>query len=117
MPNHGTATNTTIASAVVVDSDPVGVSKPGTIVARLAVAMKRNSVPMKPMYKRGRCRPISSIWPAIVVTTISSRFCQRDRVCSCESLRVTSQAPTVSTAITTHVKTRVALMTKGPLAQ
>jgi hypothetical protein len=31
----------------VVESEPVGGWKPGTTVSRLAVAMNRNSVPMK----------------------------------------------------------------------
>ena len=38
---------TQIASAAVVDKEPVGGWKPGTMARILAVAMKRKSVPIK----------------------------------------------------------------------
>jgi hypothetical protein len=47
--------------------------------ARLAAATNRNSVPRKPRYFRGWRRPTSSICFSMPVTTISSRFCQRER--------------------------------------
>ena len=48
MPKNGTATNTEIASADVVESEPVGASYPGMIAQRLDTAMNRNKVPDKP---------------------------------------------------------------------
>ncbi len=53
MPKIGTAINTEIASAEVVESEPVGASYPGTIAHRLDTAMKRNKVPRKPRYLAG----------------------------------------------------------------
>ena len=48
-------------------------------VNRLAVARNRRSVPRKPRYFSGWGRPTSSICVSMLVTIISSRFCQRDR--------------------------------------
>jgi hypothetical protein len=47
MPKAGTDTNTQSASALVVESEPVGGWKPGTIDSTLEVATNRKSVPMK----------------------------------------------------------------------
>ena len=55
MPKSGTATNTEIASADVVESEPVGASYPGMIAQRLDTAMNRNKVPRKPRYFSGWC--------------------------------------------------------------
>src|SRR5665647_3314919 len=117
MPNSGTATITHSASAAVVESEPVGGSKPGMMVPRLALATNRKSVPKKPMYLRGWLRPTSSICCSIPVTTISSRFCQRERVRSVESLRVMSLEPTARNSIKPHVKTMVPLSFKNPCCQ
>src|ERR1035437_690228 len=117
MPNSGTATITHSASAAVVESEPVGGSKPGITVPRLAVATNRKSVPKKPMYLRGWLRPTSSICCSMPVTTISSRFCQRERVRSVESLRVMSLAPKANTSIRPQVNTMVALSLKNPCCQ
>src|SRR5664279_4601607 len=51
------------------------------------------------------------------VTTISSRFCQRVRCISRESLRVTSIDPTTSTHIKPHVYRIVALSLNKPYCQ
>ena len=51
------------------------------------------------------------------VTTISSRFCQRERFRSVESLRVMSFEPTASTSISPQVNTIVALSLKNPCCQ
>ena len=61
MPKIGTATNTEIASADVVESEPVGASYPGMIAQRLDTAMNRNKVPRKPRYFAGWSRPTSLI--------------------------------------------------------
>jgi hypothetical protein len=53
MPKIGTATNTQIARAAVVESEPVGGSYQGKIVQRLDTAMNRNRVPMKARYLSG----------------------------------------------------------------
>src|SRR5674476_477355 len=117
MPNSGTAIITHSASAAVVESEPVGGSKPGITVPRLAVATNRKSVPKKPMYLRGWLRPTSFICCSIPVTTISSRFCQRERVRLVESLRVMSLEPTARNSIKPHVKTMVPLSFKNPCCQ
>ena len=72
---------------------------------------------MKPMYFSGCGRPTSSICLSIPVTMISSRFCQRERVCSVESLRVMSHDPATSTNINAHVNTMVPLSTRNPCCQ
>jgi hypothetical protein len=51
------------------------------------------------------------------VTTISKRFCQRERFRSVESLRVMSLEPTTSTSISPHVNTMVALSLKNRVAR
>ena len=109
MPNSGTATRTHKASVTVVESDPVGGSKPGMTVPRLDRAMNRNSVPRNPRYFRGFRSPTSLIIFTTPVTIISSKFCQRERVDSAVSLRVMTFAPTTITSISAHVKTRVVL--------
>src|SRR5450755_3983242 len=98
MPKAGTATNTHSASAVVVDSELVGGSKPGITVHRLEAATNRNRVPRKPRHLFGLRRPTSSICWVIEVITISSKHCQRDNgrpSAGVASLRVTSAAPIV----------------------
>src|SRR5664279_1794090 len=117
MPNRGTATNTQSASATVVDSEPVGGSYPGRIVHRLAVARKRKSVPRKPRYFSGWGKPTSSICFSIPVTTISRRFCHRERFWSVESLRVTSFEPTARMSISPQVNTMVPLSFRNPRCQ
>src|SRR5208337_3612127 len=109
MPKNGTATNTEIASADVVESEPVGASYPGMIVHRLDTAMNRNKVPRKPRYLTGLWRPTSLICSSIVVTTISRKPCQRGMCASVTSLRVINHAPTVITSINTQVVTIVLL--------
>src|SRR5665213_1031275 len=78
-------------------------------VQRLANATNRKSVPIKPIYFLGWRRPTSSICFSMPVTTISSRFCQRERFSSVERLRVMSFEPTASTNISPHVNTIVPL--------
>src|SRR5271157_958839 len=51
------------------------------------------------------------------VTTISRRFCQRERFRPVESLRVMTFEPTASTSISPHVITIVALSLKNPCCQ
>src|SRR5581483_5149206 len=51
------------------------------------------------------------------VTTISRRFCQRERFKSVESLRVISFEPAASTIISPHVNTIVPLSLKKPCRQ
>src|ERR1035438_3177987 len=51
------------------------------------------------------------------VTTISKRFCQRERFRSVESSRVMSFDPTASTSISPHVKTMVPLSLRNPCCQ
>src|SRR5208282_2526960 len=117
MPNSGTATNTHNASAAVVESDPVGGSKPGMTVPSAASATNRKCVPRKPMYFSGCFSPTSSICFPMPVTTISRRFCQRDRFIPVESLRVTSLEPTASTSISPQVNTIVPFSLKTPCCQ
>src|SRR5580700_2497234 len=50
-------------------------------------------------------------------TTISKRFCQRDRFRSMESRRVTSFEPPASASINTHVNTIVPLSLTNPCCQ
>src|SRR5208283_1609685 len=117
MPKNGTATNTEIASADVVESEPVGASYPGMIVHRLDTAMNRNKVPRKPRYLTGLWRPTSLICSSIVVTTISRKPCQREMCTSVTSLRVISHEPTVITSINTQVVTIVLLSTRNLYCQ
>src|SRR5271169_5901669 len=86
-------------------------------VQRLANATNRKSVPRKPIYFFGWRRPTSSICFSMPVTTISSRFCQRDRFSSVERLRVMSFEPTASTNISPHVNTIVPLSLINPCCQ
>ena len=51
------------------------------------------------------------------VTTISRRFCQRERFRSVESLRVMSFEPTASTSISPQVNTMVPLSLRNPCCQ
>ena len=51
------------------------------------------------------------------VTTISKRFCQRERFRSVESLRVMSFEPTTSTSISPQVNTIVPLSLKNLCCQ
>jgi hypothetical protein len=53
MPKNGTAKKTEIASAVVVDKEPVGASYHGKMIQIFAVPINRNKVPMKPIYSSG----------------------------------------------------------------
>ena len=53
----------------------------------------------------------------MAVTTISSRFCQRERCRPVESLRVMSFEPTASTSISPHVNTIVPLSLRNPYCQ
>ena len=53
----------------------------------------------------------------MAVTTISKRFCQRERFKSVESLRVMSFEPTASTSISPQVKTMVPLSLRNPYCQ
>jgi hypothetical protein len=62
-------------------------------------------------------RPTSSICFSMAVTMISSRFCQRERFRSVDSLRVMSFEPTASTSISPQVKTMVALSLKTRIAR
>src|ERR1035438_6851136 len=87
------------------------------MVQRLARATNRKRVPRKPIYFSGWRRPTSSICFSMPVTMISSRFCQRDRLSSVESLRVTSFEPTASTSISPHVNTIVPLSLRNPCCQ
>jgi len=102
------------ASAVVVDREPVGGSNPGTMASALQTAMNRNSVPMNGRKRSGsRC----ATWPICsrtVSTTTSRRFCQREISAVSDSRAVTSRAATTNNAITTQVKTTVALRCSGP---
>src|SRR5271169_2448446 len=86
-------------------------------VQRLARATNRKSVPRKPIYFFGWRRPTSSICFSMPVTTISSRFCQRERCRSIESLRVMSFEPAASTSISPHVNTIVPLSLRNPSCQ
>src|SRR5665647_582083 len=86
-------------------------------VQRLARATNRKSVPRKPIYFSGWRRPTSSICFSMPVTTISSRFCQRERFRPVESLRVMSFEPTASTSISPHVNTIVPLNLRNPCCQ
>src|SRR5450830_1914516 len=86
-------------------------------VHKVAAATNKKSVPKKPMYTLGRRRPTSSICCSMPVTTISSRFCQRDRARSVESLRVMSLEPTTRINIKPHVNTMVPLSLKKPSCQ
>src|SRR5512135_767771 len=79
------------------------------MVKIFAVAMNRNRVPIKPRYFSGWRKPTSSICLRMLVTTISSRLCQREMRTSCARLRVTSLAPTASTSIKPQVVTMVRL--------
>ena len=74
-------------------------------------------MPRNPRYFSGWGRPTSSICVSMLVTIISSRFCQRDRFESVERLRVTSLEPTTSTSITAQVNTMVPLSLKNPRRQ
>src|SRR5665647_692541 len=87
------------------------------IVQSAASATNRNSVPRKPIYFSGCFRPTSSICFSMPVTTISKRFCQRERFKSVDSLRVISFEPTASTSISPQVNTIVALSLKNPCCQ
>ena len=49
------------------------------LAARLAAATHKNSVPRKARYFLGCRKPTSSLCPVMPVTTISSRFCHRER--------------------------------------
>src|SRR5450830_1458161 len=53
----------------------------------------------------------------MLVTTISSRFCQRERVWSVVSLRVMTLEPTTSSSIKPQVNTMVPLSLKNPCCQ
>src|ERR1700689_1697549 len=53
MAKSDTATNTEIASADVVESEPVGGSYQGRIAQRFDTAINRNKVPIKPRYFSG----------------------------------------------------------------
>src|SRR5271165_5693003 len=117
MPKNTTATNTEIASADVVESDPVGGSYQGRIAQRLDTAINRNKVPIKPRYFSGCSRPTSWICFWIVVTTISRNPCQREIALSVLSLRVISIAPTVITSINPQVVTMVLLSSTKPHRQ
>src|ERR1019366_3027090 len=112
-----TATNTEIASADVVESEPVGGTYHGKIAQRLDTAMNRNKEPIKARYFAGWCRPTSSICFRIAVTPISSKPCQREIGASVLSFRVISIAPTVITSINAQVVTIVLLSTTKPHCQ
>src|ERR1017187_1971805 len=86
-------------------------------VQRLPRATNRKSVPRTPIYFSGWRRPTSSICFSMPVTTISRRFCQRERSRPVESLRVMSFEPTASTSISPHVNTMVALSLRNPCCQ
>src|SRR5271157_5467653 len=86
-------------------------------VQRLANATNRKSVPRKPIYFFGWRRPTSSICFSMPVTTISSRFCQRERFSSLERLRVMSFEPSASTNISPHVNAIVPLSLINPCCQ
>src|SRR5580692_7649348 len=87
------------------------------IVQSAASATNKKSVPRKPIYFSGCFSPTSSICFSMPVTTISRRFCQRDRFKSAESLRVMSFAPTDSTSISPQVNTIVPFSLKKPCCQ
>src|ERR1019366_5793053 len=87
------------------------------MVQRLANATNRKSVPRKPIYFFGWRRPTSLICFSMPVTTISSRFCQRERFSSVERLRVMSFEPTANTNISPHVNTIVPLSLINPCCQ
>ena len=61
IPKTGTAMNTQMASAAVVEREAVGGSYQGTTVNRFDMAIKRNSVPIKPIYFSGLFNPTSFI--------------------------------------------------------
>src|ERR1019366_5622219 len=87
------------------------------IVQSAASATNRKSVPRKPIYFSGCFRPTSSICFPMPLTTISKRFCQRERFRSVESLRVMSLEPTASTNINPQVNAIVPLSLKNPYCQ
>src|ERR1035437_7043248 len=87
------------------------------IVQSAASATNKKRVPKKPIYFFGFWRPTSSICFPMPVTTISKRFCQRERFKSVESLRVMSLEPTASTNINPQVNTIVPLSLKNPCCQ
>src|SRR5208337_3793123 len=82
-----------------------------------ASATNKNSVPRKPIYFSGCFRPTSEICFSMPVTTISRRFCQRERFRSVESFRVMSLEPMASKSINPHVKTIVPLSLRNPCCQ
>src|ERR1039458_3953999 len=87
------------------------------IVQSAASATNKKSVPRKPIYFSGCFSPTSSICFSMPVTTISRRFCQRERFRSVESLRVMSFEPAASTSISPQVNTIVPLSLKKPYCQ
>jgi UDP-N-acetylglucosamine:LPS N-acetylglucosamine transferase len=61
IPKNGTARNTQIANAAVVESDPVGGTYHGNMIQILANAMNRNNDPMNPIYSLVFFKPTSFI--------------------------------------------------------
>src|ERR1035438_938835 len=117
MPKKGTARNTQIASAVVVESEPVGASYHGKMMQILAVAINKNKVPIKPIYCSGWLSPISLISSLMVVTIISNMHCQREIWISVFSSRVINLDETTSSSLLAHVVTIVRLILIKPYCQ
>src|SRR5450631_4928643 len=92
MPKNGTAMNTQIANAAVVDSEPVGGWEPGMTVPILAEAMNRKSVPRKVRYLSGFSSPTAEICFTMLVTMISRAACHRETVPASASRRVINLA-------------------------
>src|ERR1700733_1058914 len=106
--------NTQSANAAVVESEPVGGSKPGITVPRLAKATNKKSVPRKGRYLFGCPRPTSVICFTMPVTIISSVDCQRDMLPVVTSLRVINLAASDITIIMIQVLTIVPLSLTNP---
>ena len=117
MPKNGTATNTEIASADVVESEPVGGSYPGMIAQRLDTAMNRNKVPMKAEIFR---RMVEAHFLDLFLDRGDHDFQEalpaRDVHFGHELAR-DQHAPTVITSINTQVVTIVLLSTRKPYRQ
>ena len=102
------------ASAVVVDSDPVGGRNPGTTESRLETRMNMKRVPMSGRNRSGTCFVASRIWFNKPSTSISSRFWRCAMSGRQVSRIVTNQEKPTINAITLHVKTRVAFSVAMP---
>src|SRR6056297_1463725 len=114
MPYAGTATNTTRASAVVVDSDAVGGTYSGMITGAFEVKTKTNKVPMNARYRAGSWPLMSRIWSRNRVTSTSSPFCQRESSGPVDRRLVINHDPPIRSTISAQVVTIVRLMLTNP---